>query len=136
MFDFLSQKFFSIFAHFKGESKLTEANIQEALKKVHDALLEADVPYEVVEKFSAEIGQEVVGKKLTASLRPSEMLLKIVHDKLLAFMGGTSAQEGFVFDLPSVVMVMGLQGSGKTTTIAKLAHYVQEIAKKEAKRVK
>ena len=76
MFDFLSQKFSSIFSHFKGESKLTEANIQEALAKVHDALLEADVPYDVVEKFSQEISKEVVGTKLTASLRPSEMLLK------------------------------------------------------------
>ncbi len=133
MFDFLSQKFSSIFSHFKADTKLTEANIQEALTKVHDALLEADVPYEVVEKFIQEVGQEVVGTKLTASLRPSEMLLKVVHDKLLAFMGGTSSDQGFSFELPSVVMVMGLQGSGKTTTIAKLAQFVQDQAKKRGK---
>lgn len=133
MFDFLSQKFSSIFSGFTREKKLTQENIQEALTKVHDALLEADVPYEVIEKFIEEVKKEVLGAKLTASLKPSEMLLKIVHDKLLSFMGGASSQESISFDIPSTVMVMGLQGSGKTTTIAKLVRYVTEQAQKKGK---
>ena len=133
MFDFLSNKFSSIFSRFKADTRLTEENIQDALTKVHDALLEADVPYEVVEQFIKEVRQEVVGTKLVSSVKPSEMLLKIVHDKLLSFMGGASGEGAFAFEIPSVVMVMGLQGSGKTTTIAKLAQYVREQAEKRGK---
>jgi signal recognition particle subunit SRP54 len=133
MFDFLSKKFSSIFSRMTGQDRLTEKNINETLTNVHDALLEADVPYGVVEAFIEQIKQEVVGKKLTASLKPSEHLMKIVHDKLLQFLGGQAAENHFTFQTPSVVMVLGLQGAGKTTTIAKLAHYVQESAQKRGK---
>ncbi len=132
MFDFLSQKFSSIFSRLKEQSTLTEANMQEALSKVRDALLEADVPYEVIEQFTQEVKAEAVGKKVTASLRPSEMLLKVVHDKLLQFLGGTT-ETTFTFQIPAVIMVMGLQGSGKTTTIAKMASFVREQAKARGK---
>ena len=133
MFDFLSQKISSIFTKLTGQDRLTESNIDEALTKVHDSLLEADVPYNVVEQFMHEIKQEVLGQKLYAALKPAELLMKIVHDKLVYFLGGQASETGFTFEFPSVVLVIGLQGSGKTTTIAKLAHYVKEQAHKRGK---
>ena len=95
MFDFLSAKFSSIFSRLRSETKLTESNIQEALKQAFHALLEADVPHEVVEKFTAEVSSEVLGTKVLSSLRPSELFLKIVHDKMLQFMGGSSQHRPF-----------------------------------------
>jgi signal recognition particle subunit SRP54 len=128
MFDLLSKKFSSLFSQLTGSTKLTEQNLQEAFVSVQDALLEADVPYDVVENFIAEVKKEVVGQKVLGALKPAEQLMKVVKDKLIAFLGGKH-EAAFSFQLPSVVMVMGLQGSGKTTTIAKLAHWVQREAK-------
>lgn len=133
MFDFLSNKFSSIFARITGSDRLTEKNMDELLNKVHDALLEADVPYDVVQGFIKEIKQDVVGQKVFASLKPSELLMKIVHDKILQFLGGQSGQEQFAFQMPSIIMMMGLQGSGKTTTIAKLANFVKKQASERGK---
>lgn len=132
MFDFLSNKFSSVFAYITGQNKLTSKNIDETLAKVEDTLLQADVPYEVVKDFSLEVKEEVIGKKVFASLKPAEMLMKIVHDKILKFLGGNNDLE-FSFQIPSVIMVMGLQGAGKTTTIAKLVNYLKEQAKKKGK---
>lgn len=128
MFDFLSQKFSSIFSRLKGQTRLTEEGIKEILEKVHDALLEADVPYNIVQDFTEEVKKEVVGKKLAHALNSSEMLLKIVHEKLLAFMSGNASDGTFSFQMPSIILVEGLQGSGKTTTIAKLAYMLKEQA--------
>ena len=130
MFDFLAHKFSSIFSKVTG--KLTEETIKQTVQEVHDALLEADVPYEVIQPFIEEVRKEALSSKLTASLRPSELLLKIVHDRLVYFLGGT-ADSGFAFQMPSTIMVMGLQGSGKTTTIAKLAHLLKEQAQGRGK---
>lgn len=132
MFNFLSQKFSSIFSSITGKSHLSEKNMAEALQKVHEALLEADVPLQLVETFIAEIKAEALGKKVLSSLKPGEQLIKVVHDKLKTFLGADNSVE-FSFQLPATVMVMGLQGSGKTTTCAKLAHWVQEQAKKRGK---
>ncbi len=133
MFDFLSQKFSSIFSRLKTQTKLTEDGIKEVLEKVHDALLEADVPYGIVQDFIEEVKKDVVGKKLVHSMNASEMLLKIVHEKLLSFMTGPTSDGAFSFHMPSVVMVEGLQGSGKTTTIAKLAYALKEQAQARGK---
>lgn len=121
MFDFLTNKLSSVFARFTGQSHLTEKNIDETLTKVKDALLEGDVPYHVVEVFTDSLKQEVVGQKVLSSLKPSEQFVDIVHKKLISFLGG---KNNFIFQAPSVTLVMGLQGSGKTTTIAKLAHKI------------
>ncbi len=135
MFDFLSDKFSSLFSRLTGQNKLTQQNMQETLQKVKDALLEADVPYQVVETFLKEVSDEVVGQKvLTASLKPGEHLIKIVHDKLTDFLGGTVGPDVMSFQIPSVIMLMGLQGSGKTTTIAKLAYFIQKQAEKRGKK--
>lgn len=134
MFDFLSNKFSNLFSRLTGHNRLTEQNMQETLQKVKDSLLEADVPYVVVETFLHEVSQEVIGQKvLTASLKPGEHLIKIIHDKLIAFLGGSTSLEAITFQIPSVLMLMGLQGSGKTTTIAKLAYYIQKQADKRGK---
>lgn len=133
MFDFLSKKFSDIFTRITGADKLTEHNVESALEKVHDALLEADVPYDVVQSFISEVKKEVVGQKVYASLKPQELLMKIVHDKVVTFLGGQTSQTQFTFDIPSVVMVLGLQGSGKTTTTAKLAYFIKEQATKRGK---
>lgn len=128
MFDFLSQKFSSIFSPLRDSRKLTENNIQEALGQVQEALLEADVPYNVVQHFIQSLKDEVIGQRVAAALKPSEQLLKIVQDKIIAFLGGDSGL--FTFSFPSVVMVMGLQGSGKTTTVGKLAYKIKKDAAK------
>ena len=132
MFDFLSQKFSSIFSTLTGRAKLSEDNIQEVLQKVKDALIEADVPYELVQEFTQGIKEDAVGKKIIKSLKPGEQFIKVVHERLIQFLGGQDNAH-FSFQIPSVTMIMGLQGSGKTTTLGKLASYVQKQAKKRDK---
>lgn len=134
MFNVLAQKFSSIFSKISGRDKLTESNIEETLGKIHDVLLEADVPYDVVKTFIEQTKKEVVGQKIFASLKPSEQLMQIVHNKLIEFLGGKTGDIQFAFQIPSVVMVMGLQGAGKTTTIAKLVRFVQDAAQKKGKK--
>jgi len=136
MFDFLSEKFSSIFSRLTGKGYLSEDNVQEAIEKVKDALLEADVPYKLVEEFTESIKQEVVGQKVIKSLKPSDQFIKVVNERLLYFLGASSGSESFSLQIPSTVMVMGLQGSGKTTTIAKLANYVKKQAEKRGKQRK
>jgi len=132
MFGFLTQRFSSIFAKFSGKGQLTEANMDEALTQVSDALVEADVPYELVKSFVDKIKSEALGKKVIKSLNPGQQFIKIVHDKLAEFMGG-QGQTSVSFQIPSVIMVLGLQGSGKTTSVAKLANYLCENARLKGK---
>lgn len=132
MFDILAKKFSSIFSRFQG-STITESSLEQALAQVRDALLESDVPYATIEEFIAEIKKEAIGQKLVNAMKPSEHLVKIVHDRLIAFLGG-STTAGFSFQLPATIMVMGLQGSGKTTTIGKLAKMIKEQAEMRKKK--
>lgn len=135
MFDFLSKKFSSVFSRITGSDRLTEKNIDETLAKIQDALLEADVPYDVVQTFIAQVKKSAIGQKIYASLKPGEQLIKIVHDQLTQFLGGQLGSAGFSFQIPSIIMMMGLQGSGKTTTIGKLCNYsIQEAQKRGKKR--
>lgn len=133
MFDFLSEKFAGVLTWLKNRGRLTEENIQEALNQVKVALLDADVPYDIVDAFLNEVKEGIVGQKVQAALNPGQMLIKIVHEKLLSFLGGASASQ-ITFQIPSVVLVMGLQGSGKTTSIAKLAKWVIKEAEKRGKK--
>lgn len=133
MFDFLSEKFSSIFSRLTGKGSLSEDNMQEAISKVKDALVEADVPYKLVEEFVDSIKTDLIGKKVTKALKPSEQFIKIVHERLLQFLGADGAETDFSLQIPSTVMVMGLQGSGKTTTVAKLALFILNQAKKRGK---
>lgn len=132
MFDFLSRKFSEIVQGLTRSGKLTENNIAEALTSVKESLLEADVPYDLVNAFVDMVKSESIGKKVLSSVKPGEQFVKIVYDVLVKFMGG-SQDSNFVFQIPSVIMVMGLQGSGKTTSIAKMVRYVQKQAEHKGK---
>lgn len=128
MFDFLSQKFSSLFSSLSESLSITEGNIEQTLQAVQAGLLEADVPYDVVQQFIASVKNEVVGQKIIGKLKPAEQLMKVVQDKIIDFMGGQD--KPFAFSFPATIMVMGLQGSGKTTTIGKLAYKIKKDAEK------
>ncbi len=135
MFDFLSQKFNGVLDWLKNRGRLTQENIDEATKQIRDALLDADVPLHVVEDFLAQVQKELLGQKVHEKLNPGQHMIKIVHDKVLEFLGGKNVIN-VTFNIPSVIMVMGLQGSGKTTTTAKIAHFVKQQALKRNKKRK
>ncbi|MBU1007974.1 signal recognition particle protein [Candidatus Dependentiae bacterium] len=134
MFDFLSEKFSGILTWMKGKGTLSEKNIADALTQVKNALLQADVPLNVVTDFLTELSQEVSGQTVHKKLNPGDHFIKIVHARLVKFLDSTGGQEKVTFHYPSVVTVMGLQGSGKTTTIAKLAYWVTKEASKRNKK--
>ena len=121
MFDNLSDKFQKIFKNLRGQGKLTEANIKEALREVRMAMLEADVHYKVARDFVAGIAQRAVGQEVMQSLTPGQQVIKIVNEELCALMGGSAEPLKLSGRPPVSVMLVGLQGSGKTTTAAKLA---------------
>jgi signal recognition particle subunit SRP54 len=129
MFENLSEKLSLAIKKFGGKI-LTEANIKETLQDIQQALLEADVALPVVKKFLSDITPKAVGQEVLKSLHPSETLIKIVNDELLAVLGGTSSELNFSTTPPAVILVAGLQGSGKTTTVAKLAKFIKEQYKK------
>lgn len=133
MFDFLTNKFSSLFTSLTKSGKLTEKDVDKTLHEVKEALLEADVSYELVEAFTQDVKKEVVGQKVLASLKPTEQLVKVVYDKLKSFLGGVQQDVAFSFQIPSVIMVMGLQGSGKTTSLGKIAHWVKKEAEQKKK---
>lgn len=121
MFDNLSDKFQKIFKNLRGQGKLTEANIHESLREVRMALLEADVHFKVAKDFVAGIAQRAVGVEVMQSLTPGQQVIKIVSEELTALMGGAAEPLKLSGRLPVAVMLVGLQGSGKTTTAGKLA---------------
>ena len=129
MFDNLADRLEATFKKLKGHGKLSENNIQDGLKEVRMALLEADVHYKVVKKFVAEIKKRALGQEVMASLTPGQQVIKIVNEELTELMG--SSHEGL--DLsgpkPTSVMLVGLQGSGKTTTAGKLALFLRKKGK-------
>lgn len=131
MFEFLSQKFSSIFSRLGKQSKLSQADIVQTLDQVRDAFLEADVPHEVVEQFLAQVKSEILGQQAPGALKPSEYLMKVVNDKLVSFLGATQVRSSF--EIPSILMVLGLQGAGKTTAVGKLAHFIKKEAEKRGK---
>jgi len=121
MFDNLSGKLQKVFKHLRGQGKLTEENIQEALREVRLALLEADVHYKVARDFVKGIAERAVGREVMQSLTPGQQVIKIVNDALTDLMGGSAEPLRLAGKPPLAVMLVGLQGSGKTTTAGKLA---------------
>ena len=121
MFDNLSERLAQTFKRLKGHGKLTEKNIADALREVRLALLEADVHYKVAKDFIARVKERAVGQEVMASLTPAQQVIKIVRDELASLMGGQAEPLSLVGRPPLVYMLVGLQGSGKTTTAAKLA---------------
>lgn len=126
MFDFLSKKFSDIFSRLSGKHCLSEANIAQVLKEVQGSMIEADVPYQVVEQFVVAVKEKAIGEKVLSSVKPGEQFVKIVHDQLVSFMGEATSLH---LSSPAIVMVMGLQGSGKTTSLAKIAHWMKKKEK-------
>ncbi len=124
MFEELSNRFESIFRKIRGRGKLTEENIGEATREVKRALLEADVNYKVVRKFSTQVREKALGGEVLDSVTPGQQFVKIVHDELAQLMGGSAKPIRFHTNKLNVVVLAGLQGSGKTTACAKLGlHY-------------
>ncbi len=121
MFDSLSDKLGQTFKRLKGHGKLSEANVKEALREVRLSLLEADVNYRVVKDFVGAVKKRAMGKEVLASLTPGQQFIKVVNDEMIALMGGEGAELDLAGRAPMAVMLCGLQGSGKTTTIGKLA---------------
>jgi signal recognition particle subunit SRP54 len=124
MFDTLSDKLEGVFRRIRGTGRITEANIEEALRDVRMALLEADVNFTVAKTFIERVTARAMGQEVLRSLTPEQHLIKIVHGELTAIMGGAAGKLDLAGDLPAVLMLVGLQGSGKTTTTAKLAQYL------------
>ena len=131
MFDSLSEKFEKILKKLRGHGVLTEQNIAEALKEVRLALLEADVHFRIVKDFVDRVGQKAAGQDVLESLTPGHQVVKLVWDELRDLMGREQAGLGFAPVPPTVIMVVGIQGAGKTTTCGKLAR----VFKQQGKRV-
>jgi signal recognition particle subunit SRP54 len=126
MFESLSEKLSRTFKKLKGQGRLTEKNIQEALKEVRMALLEADVNYKVVKKFVEDIRQSAMGQEVLDSLTPGQQVIKIVYQELTRLMGGSRQELDLTGRTPFTLMLVGLQGSGKTTTAGKLALHLRK----------
>ncbi|RJQ31087.1 MAG: signal recognition particle protein [Actinobacteria bacterium] len=120
MFDNLANRLQNIFSKLKSSGVLTEKNIAEALREVRLALLEADVNFKVVKSFTSKIKEKASGKEVLQSLTPGQQVIKIVHDELTSLLGGATAKIELAAKPPTMIMLCGLQGSGKTSTIAKL----------------
>ena len=130
MFESLTEKFSSVFRSLSGRGRITEANISDAMREVRKALLEADVNYNVVKKFCKDVTEAAIGAEVIKSLHPSQVLVKIVNDELTKLMGPVDCSIYFVSPGPTIIMLAGLQGGGKTTTAAKLGQYLVEKGKK------
>ena len=129
MFESLSQRLQKTVKNLSGRGRLTETNIKEALKEIRFALLEADVALPVVIQFIEQIKEKAVGTEVLQSLRPGEALIKVVHDELVTTLGSDQATLNFKTTPPVVILLAGLQGAGKTTTVAKLAAYLKRQKK-------
>ncbi|MCD7933840.1 MAG: signal recognition particle protein [Oscillospiraceae bacterium] len=129
-FESLSEKLSAAFKKLRGKGRLSEADIREAMREVRLALLEADVSYKVVRDFVKKVTEQAVGADVLESLSPAQMVIKIVNNELVSLMGSESAKLNISSQSPSVVMLVGLQGAGKTTNGAKLAAYMRKQGKR------
>ncbi len=130
MLESLQEKFSGAFQKLSGRGKITEDNVSEAMRDVRNALLEADVNYEVVKDFTESVKQKALGTEVLTSLHPGQQMIKIVHDELVNLMGPVDTHIMYVQPGPTVIMMCGLQGSGKTTTCGKLAAYLKKKGRK------
>ena len=129
-FEGLTEKLTATFKRLRGKGRLTENDVREAMREVRLALLEADVSYKVVKDFVATVTERAVGSDVLDSLTPAQQVIKIVNEELTNLMGGSSSKLSMANNGPTVVMMVGLQGAGKTTTTAKLAGLLRRQLKK------
>jgi signal recognition particle subunit SRP54 len=130
MFDFLHDKLDGALRKIRGRGMLTAADVESTMKEVRTALLEADVNFKVAKEFCARIAEQAVGESVLKSLSPDQQIIKLVHDELARTMGGEAAELNLRATPPVVIMLVGLQGSGKTTTASKLARLLREQYKR------
>src|SRR5271157_4254921 len=124
MFDNLSEKLQRVFKNLRGEGKLSAENMEGALREIRMALLEADVNFKVVKLLLENIKVKAMGEEVLTALSPSQQVIKIVHEELIKILGSHEAKLRFANDPPSVFLIVGLQGSGKTTSTGKLARWL------------
>jgi signal recognition particle subunit SRP54 len=130
MFDSLSGKLETVFKKLRGRGVLKEDDVKEALREVRLALLEADVNFKVVKEFIARVQERAVGREILTSLTPGQQVIKVVHEELVGLLGGTHSKLHLSPNPPTVIMLVGLQGSGKTTTAGKLAKNFKKDGRK------
>src|SRR5438874_4822921 len=126
MFDNLSDKLQRVFKNLRGEGKLSAENMEAALREIRMALLEADVNFRVVKQLIENIKVKAMGEEVLSALSPSQQVIKIVHEELIKILGSHESKLRFANEPPSVIMVVGLQGSGKTTSTGKLARWLSK----------
>jgi signal recognition particle subunit SRP54 len=131
MFDNLSDRLGRVVKNLRGQGRISEENIKDTLREVRMALLEADVALPVVKDFIEKIREKALGEEVVKSLTPGQVFIKIVNDELVRMMGAANESLNLAAQPPAVIMMAGLQGSGKTTTVAKLTRYLQEREKKK-----
>jgi len=131
MLENLSQRLGRVVKTMRGEARLTEANTQEMLREIRVALLEADVALPVVRDFIARVREKALGQDVVGSLTPGQALVGVVHRELTELMGGKTAELDLASQPPAIVLMAGLQGAGKTTTVGKLAKWLRETKKKK-----
>src|SRR4051795_9897654 len=124
MIEALTEKFSGVFRSLSGRGRISEENIRESMREVRTALLEADVNFKVVKDFTEAVVQKAIGREVIKSLRPGELMVQIVYEELVGLMGPVDTRIYFVQPPPTVIMMCGLQGSGKTTTCGKLAKFL------------
>ena len=129
-FEGISSKFQEITRKLKGKTRITESDLKEMLREVKLALLEADVNYKIVKEFISTIQEKALGQDVLKSLTPGQQVVKIVKDELVELLGGTESKINFTPNPPTIIMLVGLQGSGKTTTSGKLANILRKQGKK------
>ncbi|MGI8544457.1 MAG: signal recognition particle receptor subunit alpha, partial [Aridibacter sp.] len=126
MFESLSDKLKQSLKNLRGQGKLTPEHVDIALREIRMALLEADVNYQVAKDFVAAVRVKAEGQEVWKDLKPHEQVVKIVYDELVNLFGGTSSRLVFTKQIPNVVMIVGLQGSGKTTSTGKISKWLAE----------
>jgi signal recognition particle subunit SRP54 len=131
MFDNLTERLTRSFKNLRGQGRLTEENIQKALTEIEHSLIKADVALPVIKEFMEQVKQKALGQEVLTSLNPQQVFIKIVHDELVHVMGDERAELNFKTQPPAVFLMAGLQGSGKTTSAAKLARYLKETENKK-----
>ena len=131
MFDNLTDRLSSTLKNLKGQGKLTESNIQDTMREVRMALLEADVALPVVTDFIEKVKEGALGKKVQSSLNPGQALIKLVQAELVEVMGASNEELSLKANPPAIVLMAGLQGAGKTTTVAKLGRWLKQTKKKK-----
>ncbi|GMT44668.1 MAG: signal recognition particle protein [bacterium] len=130
MFEGLSDRLDHSFKILKGQGRITEINVAESVKEIRKALIEADVSYKIAKQFTSDVKEKALGQNVLTAVKPGELMVKIVHDELASLMGGEQVDIN-IKGSPAVILIAGLQGSGKTTLSAKLANYLKNKKSKQ-----